>query len=394
MSGSRFPNKEQLTPRQVYAAIVGICELNHFNLKQVMHSGPDEIARVYEHAGQVYLIYYPGTDSQKLAQTPKPLAVIVEEANMQLDPEHDPKSMNRLFVLAESNQVKHYIQGMLIPGQNGVVLTTDDSISRQYDESYIDRMFAGEFTARQRFQRGWQKPMRGQVWQCGHYVIAAMERLLLGQDIGIYAIKPDIKKCYQNHLRYFNAGIQSIDEHQKLESDVDLLSDDSVLDALGGDDASVALVRPVFFARHRILRDSLIGFGVGAVAAGATIGGLFAADAGSYFLDTAATVGGFIFAEEVAAVAVGVTAMVAATVGCTTGTAAATGAIVRHINNRGRSTSQIQGSLGLQYDEETHEHKKVKEVAVTTSQRSYSRDSVETDPLLLQKSPAAKRRPK
>lgn len=101
-------------------------------------------------------------------------------------------------------QVHHYIKADF----SNNTLTTDDSITRlfDYDETSLEKAlgYNKELHKRESFKRGWQK----NDWACGHYVIAAIERDILGIE-ALKALEIDAA-ILNHHSNLYAKGEESI----------------------------------------------------------------------------------------------------------------------------------------------------------------------------------------
>jgi hypothetical protein len=176
----------------------------------------------------LYILYYPGKDNdQPISLTSRvlPLSVIMNAANPDLQMQYTQKELadaKKIFVVAESNkyflvQVQHYIKADVTHG----VLTTDDSIDRDYDESYLDKHIAHD----QRFaiKRGWQNMVLDH-WSCGHHALDRIRTDILG------LVTPEEfevnSAIIKQHFEYYLLGSASFNNKKhKLHSSSPMLSD-------------------------------------------------------------------------------------------------------------------------------------------------------------------------
>lgn len=208
-----------LATSQVYYSAIGVLTDNQFTLRSVIQNGDtgQEAARVYQKSPydntQLYILYYPGKDNDfpiSIEKTTTPLRSIVETADEQLAKEFNESELakaKKLFIIAESNtylgfEVTHYIKGECTGLHNGKsTLITEDSIDRDYDESYITNLIP--HTTRTAIKRGTQN-MIFDHWSCGHHVIQAIKRMITGQNIpSNFAITETILK---ENSAYYKKG--------------------------------------------------------------------------------------------------------------------------------------------------------------------------------------------
>lgn len=186
-SPGNFLDGKQLTPKDVYLASIGAFENEGYTCDSAIFDSDssEEIARVYKKDGKLFILYYPGKDNDEPrchSDPTEPLKDIVEKADKQLSCAYTPTQINgsrKMFIVAESNvylgvKVQHFIKADLNAGE----LTTEDSMNRAYDETYVTQLLNHE--ERKTVKRGWQQLF--DTWQCGHFVIAAIHREIRGEE--------------------------------------------------------------------------------------------------------------------------------------------------------------------------------------------------------------------
>jgi hypothetical protein len=244
-----FAMETRLNPNKVYYSAVGIFEANDFSLRyrfmgKGLNDGEAERGRVYQkHSpnGRLYILYYPGKDNNHpyhLNDTTEPLNTIVNAFDEKILTEFGKSALEhakKIFIVGESNtylgfSVEHYIKASSINN----ILTTEDSIDRDYDESYITNLIP--HTKRNAIKHGWQN-MITDHWSCGHYVINAIERDIIGKPAPpAFSIDEDILK---KHSEYYDIGLNASKEpsysntekivlnHFSLHNNLNLIDDDS-----------------------------------------------------------------------------------------------------------------------------------------------------------------------
>lgn len=305
MLSRTFKMDTQLKPSEVYCAAIGMFEANRYELVEIIEESEaypgniSERARVYQHPKtlDLHVLYFPGKDNDEpntAKDTTTSLRTIRKEvaSKSRVDLSKAIHSM----VVCESNRfygvkVDHYIYAFTQDG----TLTTDDSINRDYDESYIDALC--QHDKRVKKKRGWQR-MLFDDWQCGHFALQALHRKITG------AHEPKRLKIDElvigSHDEYYNTGSRlvkrgfeedhpvtlskserpqlaiekavpseenAIKRHASTDDDFDV---DAILNASRPhpDESSPLLPRhplkkPGFFQRHPWVKTALIGFGVG-----------------------------------------------------------------------------------------------------------------------------------
>lgn len=183
-------NDHALQPMDVYFSAVSIFEKHNFEcLGSYIGTNsdgfsPKEKGRVYQKypGGRLYILYYPGKDNPKLPALDQPLKDIRNEADTVVEEKFGEialKKAKKIFITSESNRylgfsVAHYIYANYADN----TLTTEDSIDRDYDESYLTNLFPN--AKRIAIKNGWQN-MLFDHWTCGHHVLEAIERDIQAQ---------------------------------------------------------------------------------------------------------------------------------------------------------------------------------------------------------------------
>lgn len=309
-----FELEMQLNPSQVYCAAVGMFEVNGFELVEIVEESSQipakvsELARVYRNPrnNRLHVLYFPGKDNDRPitdSDVATPLSRIKREVE-----EKCTTKLNRAvhsMVVCESNhyyifKVDHFIYASLEDG----VLTTEDSINRDYNESYLDQLTAHD--AREKKKRGWQRQVFDK-WQCGHFVLQALHRkineipdpLHLEIDetivdahddyyrVGTQLVKRGYDKPHQTTLakRVFDetsyTSIVVAETDAPMQSKVnDTTADDDLDELLSSptdrhspyDEVSsllpTAKKKQSLMQRHPWLKTALIGFGIGLIVTG------------------------------------------------------------------------------------------------------------------------------
>jgi hypothetical protein len=217
-----FKMNARLTPAQVYLAAIGLFEFldqqsdskHKFTCLHVIANpnvgGLTEIGRLYrrDNTDQYYLLHYPGKDSDDLktnisTNSLREINSHVENDVREKCPDVEISKVIKLFVVCEVNtyfgvKVDHYI----FARYSNNTLVTSDSISRDYNLDYVNKLFGGNHL---HLKLGWQN-MWLDSWQCGHYVL----QLLLLELTGKY--HPEDLKITQesvaHHSTLFSQGYE------------------------------------------------------------------------------------------------------------------------------------------------------------------------------------------
>ncbi len=197
----RFQVGRQLAPEDIYRVSVGLFDERDYELVKVIADdnfapesnrfpeGSKEVARVYRNPddGKLHIVYYPGKDNDKPfgpGDTVEPLKRIID---YYVDPQlekvfshEELQQAEKHFIICESNtyygfKVNHFIRAHLDQG----ILTTEDSINRSYDESYISS--AIPHTQRSIIKTGYQTMIIND-WACGFFSNESLRRQLFSQN--------------------------------------------------------------------------------------------------------------------------------------------------------------------------------------------------------------------
>jgi hypothetical protein len=230
-SPTELPNREdthfrsgnRLTAKDIYRATVGLFEDPSFSLVRVISKEADEVlpiwdtelARIYKRNSdnKLYVLYYPGKDNEKpykLEDKTESLNAIFKRVNREIIAnkicdKDELKAAKKLLLVGESNTYKsfsvaHWIKADLTNG----VLTTEDSMNRNYDESGIRALCPDAVV--NVIKRGWQ--MLWNKWKCGFFVIEAMRR-----DIYEMPTRRDLditSKTTEEHFKLYLKGHTAI----------------------------------------------------------------------------------------------------------------------------------------------------------------------------------------
>lgn len=217
MRARTFEMNKQLTPSEVYCAAVGMFEVNGFELVEIVEESMQsqvpvkicERARVYRNPrdNQLHVLYFPGKDND-YPMTDSDTTTSLGHIKRDVADECKTKLAGAIhsMVVCESNRfygfkVDHYIYASLEDGK----LTTDDSINRDYDESYVERLIPHD--VRDKKKRGWQRQVFDK-WQCGHFVLQALHRKMNGFPDPIHLqINENI---VDTHDDYYQTGKQLV----------------------------------------------------------------------------------------------------------------------------------------------------------------------------------------
>ncbi|MBX3709306.1 MAG: hypothetical protein KIT56_02760 [Gammaproteobacteria bacterium] len=395
---------KQLTPKEVYCGAIGAFIDARYELKQIIinPSTGDEKARVYEKDGKSFILYYPGKDNDKpetISNPTTPLKSIIQEADKQLKTLYSIETLKKaqkLFIVAESNRhlgvkVKHFIKADLYQD----ILTTEDSIDRNYDETYITDAIPHQ--KRLPIKSGWQK--LSDSWQCGHFVIAALSRDIKGEKTPRkFQITSDI---VQEHSRLISLGASSVQEQlfqktqpvtdmdgsdddfsiSKEESDTDTDPDpwkedrNNGTEEWNGKKSTKKQPKSGFFKRHPWVRDVLIGAAIGLAVVGAiaitaiTLGGAL-----PVVLGAGATVGATFGLSGAVATGVGL-----ATIGvsCTAAFAAiagGVGAVTRMFTKRKnprkvKDQNKVDRSASISFDDSFDDSDRYKQSSIIIDEK-------------------------
>jgi hypothetical protein len=219
-----FKLGQRLNPEQVYFSNVGMLQAYSFELCGIVKnddkaSSPivPELARIYKIPDneKYYILYYPGKDNRKpfapgsLVLSLDNILKRVNTAVIKHFGEPFLKNAKQSLTVCENNTylsfpISHYIQVSKDKGQ----LTIDDSINRNYDESYIINCIPHEGQVRS-IKRGWQNMLLDN-WSCGHYAIEALRRNITEEkDPEDLRITDEIIK---DHYDWYTQGKQSSHE--------------------------------------------------------------------------------------------------------------------------------------------------------------------------------------
>lgn len=186
-----FQMGERLTTNQLYFSAIGLFESSGYNLVSTvpveLSQEYTEGARIYEKNGEYHILYYPGKDNDAPVSTKTrvhPLSTLIDKVDQYISRHDIAKTLNedklnkakKHFLICENNtylgcQVDHYIYAVLELDSD--TFTTDDSIERKYNLSYLIKLFSDK--THHHISRGWQDQLLD-TWQCGHYVLKALDR--------------------------------------------------------------------------------------------------------------------------------------------------------------------------------------------------------------------------
>lgn len=220
-SDKTFQSAKRLEPKEVYIATIGAFEKSNFKLQHIVRNPSTystlngELARVYRKHddGMLYVIYYPGKDNDKIGtqdNSNTALNEVIKNANEEIINFFGKKQLEKakkLFVVAESNSyygipVMHYIKADITNG----ILTTDDSIDRDYNESYLNKNPLLPHSKRVVIKRGLQ-PMISDTWSCGHHAIHRIFNDINGlTDPTEFSVD---QKTLDDHADFYRAGFSS-----------------------------------------------------------------------------------------------------------------------------------------------------------------------------------------
>src|SRR3990167_4506332 len=187
----KFSVGKKLVPAQVYVASIALFQSLGFTCLQVVKSneiGSIELGRLYQSdkTKKLYLLHYPGKDSDDKEKDMTTTALrIIKKTNEQAVrtqfPEFNFENIIQIYTVCEVNtyfliKVDHFIFALY----HNRVLTTIDSISRDYDLDYVKDLFPG--AAHNQIKTGWQSMLLDK-WQCGHYVLQALRINLTSESL-------------------------------------------------------------------------------------------------------------------------------------------------------------------------------------------------------------------